>query len=95
MARATIRMLEVSNLANIKSAIKRAGTSVKRAERNKAVKSSLRTTVRKFREGSSAETLSSAFSALDWAASKGVIHKNTASRKKSRLSKRLAATVNA
>lgn len=95
MARATIRMLEVSNLANIKSAIKRAGTSVKRAERNKAVKSSLRTTVRKFREGASAETLSSAFSALDWAASKGVIHKNTAARKKARLSKRLATSVNA
>jgi len=95
MTRATIRLLEVRNLANIKSAIKRAGTSVKRAERNKAVKSSLRTTVRKFREGATAATLSSAFSALDWAASKGVIHKNTAARKKARLSKRLAAAANA
>lgn len=87
-----MRSLEVRNLANIKSAIKRAITSVKRMERNKAVKSSLRTTVRKFGENVTAASLSVAFAALDKAAAKGVIHKNTAARKKARLSRKLAGT---
>jgi len=82
-------------LANIKSAMKRALTSEKRRERNKAVKSSLRTTVRKFNEAATPESLSIAFAALDKAATKGVIHKNTAARKKARLSKKLAAAANA
>jgi len=56
------------------------------------VKSGLRTQVRKFNEAVTATNLNQAFSALDTAASKGVIHKNTASRKKARLAKRLAAT---
>ena len=85
-------------MANIKSAKKRALTSEKRHERNKMVKSSLRTAVRKFVEAGSEEAqtkLNSAFSALDKAASKGVIHKNTAARKKARLAKRLAGKVTA
>jgi small subunit ribosomal protein S20 len=81
-------------LANIKSAIKRAEIAVKRNERNKMVKSSLRTAIRKSREAVGTEIavaqLSAAFAALDKAASKGVIHKNTASRKKSRLAKSLS-----
>ncbi len=89
--RAKMLSLEVRNLANIKSAIKRAATAEKRTERNKMVKSSLRTTVRKFNEAVTSETLSSAFAALDKAATKGVIHKNTAARKKARLAKKLAA----
>jgi small subunit ribosomal protein S20 len=85
--------LEVRKLANIKSAKKRAITSLKRNERNRMVKSSLRTAVRKFVEAGAEDAqakLNQAFAALDKAASKGVIHKNTAARKKSRLAKRLA-----
>lgn len=81
-------------MANIKSALKRAQLAVKRNERNKMVKSSLRTALRKCREAAgtenSAAQLSTAFAALDKAASKGVIHKNTAARKKSRLAKAFA-----
>jgi len=62
------------------------------------VKSSLRTTIREFREALGTERapalLSQAFAALDKAASKGVIHRNTANRKKARLAKRLAASAN-
>lgn len=81
-------------MANIKSAMKRAQLAVKRNERNKMVKSSLRTALRKSREAAGTENaaaqLSTAFAALDKAASKGVIHKNTAARKKSRLAKAFA-----
>lgn len=80
-------------MANIKSAIKRAELATKRNERNKMVKSSLRTALRKSREAMGTETavtqLSAAFAALDKAASKGVIHKKTAARKKARLAKSL------
>lgn len=78
-------------MANIKSAIKRAAQAVKRTERNRMVKSSLRTTVRKFNEAVTTDNLSKAFKALDMAASKGVIHKNTAARKKARLSKKVTS----
>jgi small subunit ribosomal protein S20 len=88
-------------LANIKSAMKRARKSVVRYERNRRVKSALRTTVRKFNEaaakpdGTAAEQLKAAFSSLDRAAAKGVIHKNTAARKKARLAKKLAVAAQA
>lgn len=82
-------------MANTKSAKKRAEIAIKRTARNKMVKSSLRTAVRKYREAVGTENgtalLSQAFAALDKAASKGVIHKNTAARKKARLAKKLAA----
>jgi small subunit ribosomal protein S20 len=90
--------LEVRKLANIKSAKKRAITALKRNERNRMVKSSLRTSIRKFVEAGTddaATKLSEAFAALDKAASKGVIHKNNAARKKSRLAKKLAGKVTA
>lgn len=83
-------------MANIKSAKKRALIAVKRTERNRMVKSSLRTAVRRFTEAAqteqAAEKLSQAFKALDMAATKGVIHKNTAARKKARLAKKLAVS---
>ncbi|MFZ5826651.1 MAG: 30S ribosomal protein S20 [Bacillota bacterium] len=86
-------------MANKKSAKKRALIAIKRTARNKMVKSSLRTAVRKYREAIGSETaataLSQAFAALDKAATKGVIHKNTAARKKARLAKKLAAAANA
>jgi len=77
-------------VANIKSQIKRIKQNEKRRLRNKSVKSSLKTAIRKFREAADAgdkETATAAMRAasraLDKAASKGVIHKNQAANKKS------------
>ena len=85
-------------MANIKSQIKRVKTNEKRRQRNKSVKSSVRTAVRRFREAVEAgenekaiELQRAAARALDKAASKGVIHKNQAANRKSALSKRVAA----
>jgi small subunit ribosomal protein S20 len=85
-------------VANIKSQIKRIKTNEKRRLRNKSVKSSVRTAVRKFREAAAAgdaetagELQRAAARALDKAASKGVIHKNQAANRKSAMAKRLAA----
>jgi small subunit ribosomal protein S20 len=84
-------------VANIKSQIKRNKTNEKAHQRNKAVKSELRTHVRKFREAVEAGNLEEATSALrvasrklDKAVSKGVIHKNQAANRKSAIAKRLA-----
>jgi small subunit ribosomal protein S20 len=82
-------------VANIKSQIKRIKTNEKRRQRNKAVKSSVRTAVRKFREAAQAgdkdaatELMREAGRALDKAASKGVIHRNQAANKKSAMAQR-------
>ena len=84
-------------MANIKSQIKRNKQNEKAHQRNKAVKSALRTNVRKFREAADggdveqAETaLRAASRQLDKAASKGVIHKNQAANRKSAMAKRYA-----
>ena len=84
-------------MANIKSAKKRILTSAKKAEANKAVKTGVKTAVKKVRTAveagdktAAAEALTAATSAIGKAESKGVLHKNTASRKVSRL----AAAVN-
>ncbi len=84
-------------MANIKSQIKRIGTNEKARLRNKAVKSSLKTHVRRFREAADAgspdvpELLRAANRQLDKAASKGVIHANQAANRKSALAKRAAS----
>ncbi|MEZ5093008.1 30S ribosomal protein S20 [Nocardioides sp.] len=84
-------------MANIKSQIKRNKQNEKRHERNKAVKSSLKTAVRKFREAAdagadnAAELGRDAMKKLDKAASKGVIHKNQAANRKSSIAKRSSA----
>ena len=85
-------------MANIKSQIKRNATNEKARLRNKAVKSSLKTAVRSFREaadaGDAAEAKQLAADAskkLDKAASKGVIHKNQAANRKSALNKQAAS----
>jgi small subunit ribosomal protein S20 len=85
-------------VANIKSQIKRIGTNEQARLRNKAVKSSLKTAVRRFREAAdagqtaeAAELLRAANRQLDKAASKGVIHANQAANRKSALAKRAAA----
>ena len=83
-------------MANIKSQIKRVKTNEKRRMRNKSVRSSVRTAVRKFREaveaGNTEEAAAlqrAAARALDKAASKGVIHKNQAANRKSAMAKRI------
>jgi small subunit ribosomal protein S20 len=81
-------------VANIKSQIKRNKQNEKRHERNKAVKSSLKTAVRKFREAAEAGDKDAALALgadaakkLDKAVSKGVIHKNQAANRKSSIAK--------
>jgi len=83
-------------LANIKSAKKRVRKIEKQTLRNSMVKSALKTYVKKFETAAASNnkeeaktTFIRAQKALDMAASKGVIHKNKASRKKSRLQAKL------
>ncbi|PFG41255.1 SSU ribosomal protein S20P [Georgenia soli] len=85
-------------MANIKSQKKRILTNEKARLRNKAVKSELKTHVRKVREAlaagdkEAAETaLKTAGRKLDKAASKGVIHANQAANRKSKLAKQISA----
>lgn len=84
-------------MANIKSQKKRNVTNEKRRGRNKAVKSSVKTSIRKFTEAADAgssdapELARAATRALDKAASKGVLHKNQAANRKSAIAKRAAS----
>ncbi len=85
-------------MANIKSQKKRILTNEKARLRNKAVKSGLRTHVRKFNEAAAAgdtekaqELAKTATRALDKAVSKGVIHKNQAANRKSAIASKAAA----
>ena len=84
-------------MANIKSQMKRIKTNEKARQRNVAVKSALKTAVRRFRtaadsgDAAAATTaLQSASKLLDKAASKGVIHKNQAANRKSGMAKQVA-----
>ena len=85
-------------MANIKSQIKRNKQNEKAHQRNKAVKSDLKTAVRKFREAADAGDKDQAVlfgrdaaKKLDKAASKGVIHKNQAANRKSSIAKQSAS----
>jgi len=82
-------------VANIKSQKKRILTNAKSADRNKAVKSELRTRVKNALATAGTETndedLRLALKRLDMAAAKGIIHKNQAARRKSRLMRRINA----
>jgi small subunit ribosomal protein S20 len=85
-------------VANIKSQIKRNKQNERRHERNKAVKTNLKTAVRKFRElADSGEKDAAVVAArdaarkLDKAASKGIIHKNQAANRKSSIAKKAAS----
>ena len=85
-------------MANIKSQIKRNKQNEKAHERNKAVKTSLKSAVCKFREAADAGDKDTAVAAgrdaarkLDKAASKGVIHKNQAANRKSTIMKRASS----
>jgi len=81
-------------LAHHKSALKRIKQNIKRNERNKHVRSTLRTFIKRVREAVAAkdvtlakESLEAAIPVIDSAASKGVIHRSNASRNVSRLNK--------
>jgi small subunit ribosomal protein S20 len=84
-------------VANIRSQIKRNRQTIKRQARNKAVRSELRTRTKRansaIAEGdeNSEETIRLAIKRIDKAAAKGVIHKNQAANRKSRLMKRASA----
>jgi small subunit ribosomal protein S20 len=91
-------MIEACHVANIKSQIKRNRQNELARERNKSVKSALRTAVRRFREAADAgdadlarTQAAEASKRLDKAASKGVIHKNQAANRKSSIAKRVAS----
>jgi small subunit ribosomal protein S20 len=84
-------------VANIKSQIKRNKQNDAAHERNKSVRSALKTSIRRFREAADAgeaeqarELAQMATKKLDQAASAGVIHKNQAANKKSAIGKRAA-----
>ena len=85
-------------MANIKSQIKRNRQNEKRAARNKAVRSELKTRTKAASTAvaagaeDAAELIRVAVKRIDSAAAKGVIHKNAAARRKSRLMKKAAAT---
>ena len=85
-------------MANIKSQIKRIGTNKKAQERNKAVKSELKTAIRATKaailsgdKAKASAALTVAGKKLDKAASKGVIHKNQAANRKSAIAKSVAS----
>jgi small subunit ribosomal protein S20 len=85
-------------VANIKSQLKRIKTNRLATERNKAVKSELKTWIRKFREAADAgdaaaakDALAAASRKLDKAVSKGVIHANQAANKKSAMARKAAS----
>ncbi|HEX2195862.1 MAG TPA: 30S ribosomal protein S20 [Actinomycetota bacterium] len=83
-------------MASIKSQIKRNRQNEERRQRNKSTRSALKTRIKRFTEAvdsgdtaTAEEAYREATRALDKAAAKGVLHKNTAANKKSRLAKRL------
>ena len=82
-------------MANIASQKKRNRQNEKRRQRNKAVRSELKTRIKRAETAAAAgedtgEMLRSTIKRIDQAAAKGVMHKNAANRQKSRLTKRLA-----
>ena len=85
-------------MPNIKSAKKRVDVTEKKSAQNKAIKSALKTQIKKFMTAVDAgdkETAEKLYpetvSAIDSAAAKGILHKNNASNKKAKLAKKLAA----
>ncbi len=87
-------------MANIKSQIKRNKQNEKRGERNKTVRTALKTSTKKVRTAITAGDAEEATAqqreaarALDKAVAKGIVHKRTAARRKSRLAKAASSTV--
>jgi small subunit ribosomal protein S20 len=92
-----INQTEVNSVANIKSAEKRVRTSTKKRAMNRAQISALRTAVKRVDQAIAENDpnlgahMQKMIKSLDKAAAKGLIHKNTAARTKSRMIKRAAA----
>jgi len=88
---------EVVNLPNIKSSKKRVTVNQLKTDRNRAAKTALKTKIKKFDAAiaggapAAQESYVAAVAGIDKAAVKGVLHKNTAARKKSALAKKLNA----
>ena len=82
---------EVKLVPNIKSAIKRVKVTETKNLRNRIVKSKVKTAVKKFETEATAAQYSLTTSAIDKAVAKGILHKNTANRKKARLAKMVNA----
>jgi small subunit ribosomal protein S20 len=88
---------EDSRVANTKSALKNVRQSEARRRRNRTLRSKVRTSVKTARtalvgkEASVRESVGEAIRELDRAVTKGILHRNTAARKKSALARRLAA----
>lgn len=82
-------------MANIKSAKKRIKVTAVKTAQNRMIKSALKTAIKKFEAATAKEEATVLFNqavkALDMAAQKGVVHKNMAARKKSRLAAKLNA----
>jgi len=78
-------------LPNIKSAMKRVKVTETKNLRNRIVKSKVKTAIKKFASEETAAQYSLTTSAIDKAVAKGVLHKNTANRKKARLAKMVNA----
>lgn len=79
-------------MANIKSAEKRVEINHRNALRNSATKSQVKTAIKKFEANLNETNLINAVKNIDKAVTKGVLHKNTAANKKSRLQKKYNAT---
>ena len=88
-------------MPNIKSAMKRVKVSNKQNLRNRSIKSNMKTTLKKYDAAltnnvdDAAKSLPAVTATLDKAASKGVIHKNTANRRKANAAKKLNKAMNA
>lgn len=85
-------------MPNIKSAKKRVLVTAKKTQENKAIKSALKTTIKKFLAAVNAGDKDAAnalypqtVSAIDSAETKGILHKNNANNKKAKLAKKLAS----
>ena len=84
-------------MPNIKSAMKRVKVSEKKNLRNRIVKSKVKTAMKKFdaelavNPAAAGAQYAVTTSAIDKAVAKGILHKNTASRKKSRMAKKMAS----
>ena len=83
-------------MPNIKSAAKRVRVSAAKRDRNRVAKSALKSSVKRFHKAvetganNTDDVLKNTIKAIDKAAAKGIIHKNAAARRKSRLTKKLA-----
>ena len=79
-------------MPRIKSAKKRMRQTIARTAKNRTQKSAIKTAVKRARAETTKDNVASAMKTLDRGARKGLIHRNAAARKKSRLAKKLAAS---